>query len=148
MEFFQGTEGLARVVATQPTELISVRSADLRAIVRENPMTGVQLYYGFLTTMVGKHELVTHALVDAKLHASRAPLVDDLRAHLTTLAELSSQADAPPSCRREILSRAVAHIENIIRGLARQAGDRPSLASTDSGSFGTRTPVHLGRVLR
>ena len=142
MEFFQGTCGLARVVATQPTELISVRSADLRAIVRENPMTGVQLYYGFLTTMVGKHELVTNALVDAKLNSSRAHLLHELHAPLAALQSLADPAAGLPAPQHELLCQVVDHLDSLIDGLSGAEGKRHSLSTSGPGLL-----AGLGRLV-
>ncbi|RYF06885.1 MAG: cyclic nucleotide-binding domain-containing protein, partial [Deltaproteobacteria bacterium] len=116
LEFFQRTLGTATVVATAPSELICIPYEALRAIVEDNPLTGVQLYYGFLTAMAGKHQLVTDSLVDIKLDSSRQHLAHDLRSPLVALRLLVDNA-ALPGDQLCLLCHVVDRIEAIIAGL-------------------------------
>lgn len=131
MEFFQGKAGLATVMVVETTELLSVHYDDLRRIVRDNAMTGVQLYHGFLTTMVGKHKLVTDSLVDFKLDNSRQHLAHDLRGPLMALRILADRATSLPADQHELLGQVVERLEGIVRGLAMpsQGAQVPTAAS-------------------
>ena len=117
MEFFQKTLGLATLVATEKTNLIRVKYTDLQSLAEDNPMTGMQLYHGFLNTMVGKHRLVTDSLIDVKLDTSRQHLAHDLRSPLAVLRVLVDNVTSLPEDQRELLSQVTLRIESIVSGL-------------------------------
>ncbi len=118
MEFFQKTPGLATVVATESTSLLRIAYADLSSVAEDNPMTGMQLYHGFLNTMVGKHRLVTDSLIDVKLDTSRQHLMHDLKTPLSVLRVLADNATSLPEDQRDLLHQVTLRIESIVAGLS------------------------------
>ena len=118
MEYFSGSPGLATVLSAEPTELVCIDQTVLRRISDDNPMTGMQLYHGFLVTMVEKHRLVTDSLIRWKLDHSREHLAHDLRGPLATLRALSEGNARLPPREREIFALVVARMDAIVATLA------------------------------
>lgn len=119
MEFFEQTAGLATVVATQPTALIRVPYAELEMIAQDNPLTGMQLYHGFLNTMVSKHRLVTDSLVDVKVDTSRQRLAHDLRSPLAALQVVISGASSLSADERALCRQALLRVEEIVANIGK-----------------------------
>ena len=118
MEYFDPSPGLATVIATEPTRVLAIRHADLRRIAADNPLTGMQLYYGFLTTMVAKHRLVTDSLVQWKLDKSREHLAHDLSTPIAALRTLEDAATRLTAAEHEIFTLALARMDGIVTGLS------------------------------